>query len=127
MASKFKVSFELDEEDAAYFRNLYRKAKQGARQLDPEKVIKDARDVVAQVEASRKTPRFVSEAIHTLADLAEVRMRCELETDAAHVRAEGEVSGPGHVATVYEHATRPRKRRFVLCHHERRRVCVFFC
>lgn len=72
MAAKFKVSFELDEADAAYFRNLYRKAKQGARQLDAEKIIKDARDVVEQVESSKKTPRFVTEAIGTLADLADL-------------------------------------------------------
>ncbi len=34
MASKFKVTFTLDESDASYFRNLYRRAKHGnPRQL----------------------------------------------------------------------------------------------
>ncbi len=72
MSSKFKVVFELDEADAAYFRGLYRKAKQGAKGLDPEKVIKDAREVVHTVRANKKTPRFVSEAISVLADLADL-------------------------------------------------------
>ena len=36
MASTFKVTFELDEQDAAYFRALYRKAKKNASRMDPD-------------------------------------------------------------------------------------------
>ena len=39
MSKKFKVAFELDEQDAAYFRGLYRRAKQNASQMDPETIM----------------------------------------------------------------------------------------
>ena len=70
--SKFKVTFTLDEEDADYFRSLYRKAKRGARELDGGQVIRDARRIVKQVRESRKTPPFVLESIETLADLVDL-------------------------------------------------------
>jgi uncharacterized membrane protein YkvA (DUF1232 family) len=72
MSAKFKVSFTLDEADAAYFRNLYRKAKRGAKSQDPRQVIEDARAIVRKVRASKKTPRFVAEAIAVLADLTDL-------------------------------------------------------
>ena len=70
--SKFKVTFSLDESDADYFRSLYRKAKTGAADQDPETIIRGARDVVARVRASKKTPQFVIDAISVLADLVDV-------------------------------------------------------
>jgi uncharacterized membrane protein YkvA (DUF1232 family) len=70
--SKFKVTFSLDESDADYFRSLYRKAKKGAADQDPETIIRGARDVVARVRASKKTPQFVIDAISVLADLVDV-------------------------------------------------------
>ena len=69
MSTKFKVAFELDEQDAAYFRGLYRRAKQSAAKLDPDAIIKDARRLVEQVRSSKKVPRFVVEAIETLEDM----------------------------------------------------------
>ena len=63
MGEKFKVSFTLDEEDAEYFRGLYRKVRKGAATQDPEQIIKDARDIVHRVRSSKKTPNFVIEAI----------------------------------------------------------------
>jgi len=72
MASKFKVTFTLDESDAEYFRTLYRKAKKGAADLEPAKIIQEARDIVARVRASRKTPSFVVDAISVLADLTDL-------------------------------------------------------
>ena len=70
--SKFKVTFTLDEEDAKYFRSLYRKAKRGAKDLDAATIIRDARAIVKQVHANKKTPKFVSDAISVLADLADL-------------------------------------------------------
>ncbi len=71
-AKSFKVSFTLDEEDANYFRNLYRKAKAAARDQDQNEIVSAARALVARVRGSAKTPRFVVEAIETLEDLAEL-------------------------------------------------------
>jgi uncharacterized membrane protein YkvA (DUF1232 family) len=70
--SKFKVTFTLDEEDANYFRTLYRKAKKGAKTADAEQIIKDAREIVAEVKKSKKTPKFVIEAISVLSDLTDL-------------------------------------------------------
>ncbi len=70
--SKFKVTFTLDEADADYFRSLYRKAKRGAKELDANAVIREARGIVKEVRANRKTPGFVIEAIGVLADLVDL-------------------------------------------------------
>ena len=70
--SKFKVTFTLDDSDASYFRSLYRKAKRSAKDLDSGRIIQDARAIVKQVRASKKTPLFVIEAIEVLADLTEL-------------------------------------------------------
>ena len=72
MATKFKVTFELDEQDAAYFRGIYRKAKANASKMDPSSIIKDARKLVDQVRSSKKTPRFVVDAIQTLEDMTRI-------------------------------------------------------
>ena len=70
--SKFKVTFTLDEQDAKYFRSIYRKAKRGAKDLDAVTIIRDARAIVKQVHANKRTPTFVSDAISVLADLADL-------------------------------------------------------
>jgi uncharacterized membrane protein YkvA (DUF1232 family) len=72
MPKKFKVAFELDEKDAAYFRGLYRRAKQSAAEMDPEAIIRDARKLVTHVRASQRVPRFVVEAIETLEDMTQI-------------------------------------------------------
>jgi uncharacterized membrane protein YkvA (DUF1232 family) len=72
MPKKFKVAFELDEQDAAYFRGLYRRAKQNAAQMDPEEIIRDASKLVAQVRESKRVPRFVVDAISTLEDMTQI-------------------------------------------------------
>ncbi len=72
MAGKFKVTFTLDEEDANYFRNLYRKAKKSAANHDPQAIIKDAMSLVERVRGSKKTPRFVADAIAVLEDLTQM-------------------------------------------------------
>ncbi len=70
--AKFKVTFTLDEADASYFRSLYRKAKKGAVGQDPAKIIREAKAIVKEVRASKKTPAFVSEAISVLSDLTDL-------------------------------------------------------
>jgi len=70
--SKFKVTFNLDASDAEYFRSLYRKAKRGAKDLEADQVIQEARKIVTQVRSSKKTPRFVIDAIAVLADLTDL-------------------------------------------------------
>jgi len=72
MATKFKVTFELDEQDAAYFRGLYRAAKKNASKLDPDTIIKDAAKLVEQVRSSKRVPRFVADAIATLEDMTQI-------------------------------------------------------
>ncbi len=72
MATKFKVTFELDEQDAAYFRGLYRAAKKKAAKLDPDTIIKDAAKLVEQVRSSKRVPRFVADAIETLEVMTQI-------------------------------------------------------
>ncbi len=72
MASTFKVTFELDEQDAAYFRALYRKAKKNAAQMDPDAIIRDAHRLVDHVTESRRVPKFVKDAISTLQDMTQI-------------------------------------------------------
>ena len=86
--STFKVTFQLDESDAEYFRSLYRKAKKGAAEQDSDKIIESARDVVKRVRASKKTPRFVIDAIEVLADLVDI---IQSEAYAAPARVKSEV------------------------------------
>ncbi len=72
MVSKFKVTFTLDESDANYFRNLYKKAKKEAKTHGREQIIEDARAIVKEVKSSKKTPSFVQEAIAILSDLVDL-------------------------------------------------------
>ena len=72
MSSKFKVTFTLDESDANYFRNLYQKAKKGAKHQSQEQIIRDAREIVKDVRSSKKTPVFVQDAITILSDLVDL-------------------------------------------------------
>jgi uncharacterized membrane protein YkvA (DUF1232 family) len=88
MSSKFKVTFTLDESDASYFRNLYRKAKRGAREQSREQIIKDARAIVKDVRSSKKTPSFVVESIAVLADLVDL---IQDESYAAPAKVQTEV------------------------------------
>jgi uncharacterized membrane protein YkvA (DUF1232 family) len=88
MASKFKVTFTLDESDANYFRKLYKKAKREAKTQSREQIITDARAIVKEVKSSKKTPTFVQDAIMTLADLVDL---IQDEDYAAPQRVQNEV------------------------------------
>jgi uncharacterized membrane protein YkvA (DUF1232 family) len=73
MASKsFKVSFTLDESDAAYFRRLYRTAKERSSPQDRPKILKEVGELIGRVRATQKAPRFVLEAITVLEDLIQM-------------------------------------------------------
>ena len=73
MATKsFKVSFNLDEEDIAYFKGLYNKAKKNASKEDADEIVRSAKKLIGAVRASPKTPGFVEEAISALDDLIEM-------------------------------------------------------
>ncbi len=88
MPQKFKVTFTLEESDVKYFRDRYRKAKREVKQQDVSDIIQEARDVVKEVRGSKKTPRFVREAIETLADLTDL---IQDDTYAAPKRVRDEV------------------------------------
>ena len=73
MAGKsFKVSFTLDDSDAAYFRSRFRKAKKAASSQDPANIIEQAKELVATVRSAKKTPAFVLDAIASIEDLTEI-------------------------------------------------------
>jgi uncharacterized membrane protein YkvA (DUF1232 family) len=72
MSKPFKVTFELEPEDTAYFRDLYRKAKASAAKLDPDAIVKDAKKLVETVRQSPRIPGFVKEAIATLEDMTQI-------------------------------------------------------
>ena len=67
-----RITFALDEKDAAYFRSLYQEAKKNAENLDPSSVTESARALIARVRSSKRVPSFVSEAIGTLETLMEM-------------------------------------------------------
>jgi uncharacterized membrane protein YkvA (DUF1232 family) len=71
-ATSFKVTFKLDEDDAKYFRGLFREARKAAQEQDPEEIIQAARDLVGEMRGNKKTPGFVIEAVETLEDLVEI-------------------------------------------------------
>lgn len=70
--TSFKVSFVLDEEDAAYFRSLFRKTKRASADADKDEIITAAKDLVTSVRSSKKTPNFVLEAISSIEDLTQL-------------------------------------------------------
>lgn len=73
MVSKsFKVSFTLDESDVAYFRKLYRTAKQQSSPEDRPKILEEVVALVARVRSAKKASSFVLEAIAILEDLIQM-------------------------------------------------------
>jgi len=71
-STSFRVSFTLDEQDVAYFRSLFRKAKRAAREGDEVEILTGARQLVEKVRAANKTPKFVVTAIEALEDLVQI-------------------------------------------------------
>ncbi len=71
-STSFKVSFTIDEQDADYFRGLFRKAKQAAKGADEQEIVESALDLVRSVRRSKKTPHFVLEAASAVEDMVAV-------------------------------------------------------
>ncbi len=67
-----KVSFALDDQDIAYFRSRFRKAKRVARDQDEGEVIDQARSLIASIRATKKAPSFVRESVVAIEDLVEL-------------------------------------------------------
>ena len=82
MAS-FKVSFTLEESDAAYFRNLYKAAKKKASRQDPQQIIREALALVKVVQESNKVPKFVADAVSTLEDMTQIIRDDDYQAPAA--------------------------------------------
>jgi uncharacterized membrane protein YkvA (DUF1232 family) len=71
-ATSFKVTFTLDQEDAKYFRSLFRNAKNAAAAQDKDEILAGARALVESVRSNKKTPSFVLDALETLENLTEL-------------------------------------------------------
>lgn len=69
MSGKTKISFSLDDADLAYFRAIFRAAKQNAAEADRSKIEQGVRRLVADVRNAKRAPSFVLEAVQTLEDL----------------------------------------------------------
>ena len=70
--TSFKVSFTLDEQDADYFRKRFRAAKKASAERDAGEIVDSAKDLVTTVRRSRKTPKFVLDAIELIEDLTQI-------------------------------------------------------
>ena len=68
----FKVTFQLDSEDVAYFRRLFRHARKAASKQDEGVILRGAKSLLQSVRGNRKTPKFVAEAMTTLDDLVKL-------------------------------------------------------
>lgn len=68
MARK-RIAFSLDDSDVAYFRDIYRAAKDNTTSEDWPKIARGVRRLVKQVREAKRVPKFVTEAIDALEDL----------------------------------------------------------
>ena len=69
MTGKTKISFSLDDSDLAYFRNIFRAAKQNAGDVDRGKIEQGVQRLIKEVRSAKRAPAFVIEAVQTLEDL----------------------------------------------------------
>lgn len=72
MASNYKISFTLDENDRAYFRKLMRNARKQVADQDQEQVLAAVQGLVDRVNQAKRVPGFVQEAIEVLKDLTQM-------------------------------------------------------
>lgn len=64
--TSLKISFTLDENDLAYFRDLFKKVKKHGAKLDAEEVTTEVKALIARVRKAKKVPSFVNEAMDNL-------------------------------------------------------------
>jgi uncharacterized membrane protein YkvA (DUF1232 family) len=69
MAGKTKISFTLDDADLAYFRAIFRAAKQNAVDVERGKIEHGVQRLIQDVRKAKRAPGFVLEAVQTLEDL----------------------------------------------------------
>jgi len=69
MSGKTKISFHLDDSDLAYFRAIFRAAKQNAGDIDRSKIQQGVERLIKDVRAAKRAPAFVLDAVLTLEDL----------------------------------------------------------
>jgi uncharacterized membrane protein YkvA (DUF1232 family) len=67
--AKTKISFSLDDADLAYFRAIFRAAKQNAVDVERAKIEQGVRRLIEDVRKAKRAPGFVLEAVQTLEDL----------------------------------------------------------
>jgi uncharacterized membrane protein YkvA (DUF1232 family) len=70
--TSFKISFTLDDQDVAYFRSLFRKARRAAKERNRDEILAASRDLVTSVRRTKKTPKFVLTAIESIEDLVQI-------------------------------------------------------
>ncbi len=70
--SALKITFTLDEDDIAYYRQLFRRARKGAAGVEAARISRAARKLVESVREAKKTPSFVKEAADELEALIEM-------------------------------------------------------
>jgi uncharacterized membrane protein YkvA (DUF1232 family) len=68
----FKITFSLDEQDSKYFQDLYKTAKQNAKQEEAPRVLGEVRSVISRVRQAAHVPAFVTDAITTLEDMTQL-------------------------------------------------------
>jgi len=71
-STAFKVTFTIGEEDAAYFRSRFRKAKAAAKKMDRDEILRASSKLVTTVRRSKRTPKFVIDAIASIEDLVQL-------------------------------------------------------
>ena len=69
MSGKTKISFTFDDSDLAYFRAIFRAAKQNAGEVDRSKIEQGVQRLIKDVRAAKRAPAFVLESMQTLEDL----------------------------------------------------------
>jgi uncharacterized membrane protein YkvA (DUF1232 family) len=72
MTDHMKITFTLDATDLAYFRDLFKKVKKHASDLETDKVIAEVKGLIGRVRAAKKVPSFVMEAIGNLESLIQM-------------------------------------------------------
>ena len=71
-SESFRLSFDLDAKDIAYFRARFRRARQAARDSELEEVLAAARSLVEEIRGAPRVPAFVIQAVGSLEDLLEI-------------------------------------------------------
>jgi uncharacterized membrane protein YkvA (DUF1232 family) len=100
MASHFKITFELDEQDTKYFQDLYRTAKKNAKAEDAPRIMAEVKSLIQRVRSAKRVPNFVRDAITTLEDL--MQMLEDKQYQLPRAVAESAVAGLAYFANAQD-------------------------